>query len=120
MLLIILFSLNDCKLYEDGGWSDWESWGSCSVTCGVGLRFQRRRCDNPEPSPFGMSCLGNDEREGICNNIPCRGEALLICFLKMSRNSNLNCIILWYEIRCWCQSFFITFFYHITDGSTMK
>lgn len=58
-------------LYEDGGWSD---RGSCSVTCGGGYRSQRRLCDNPQPSPFGRSCLGNDEREGICNNIPCKGE----------------------------------------------
>ncbi|XP_061179047.1 uncharacterized protein LOC133187647 [Saccostrea echinata] len=50
-----------CEVH--GGWSAWDSWkpqGSCSVTCGSGIRkFTRSRsCTNPAPKYGGRSCSG--------------------------------------------------------------
>lgn len=30
-----------------GGWSSWTSWGKCSRSCGVGVRFRFRQCNEP-------------------------------------------------------------------------
>jgi len=60
---------------SDGGWSSWTEWGSCSVTCGVGLRTQQRKCDNPVPSAFGQSCSGNNQLTELCNIAPCSGKS---------------------------------------------
>ena len=64
----------------DGGWSTWTDWGSCSVTCGVGLMKRQRQCDNPVPSGFGQSCSGNNEQTDKCNLKSCRIPSKLFTF----------------------------------------
>ncbi|XP_052279367.1 uncharacterized protein LOC127877482 isoform X2 [Dreissena polymorpha] len=54
-----------------GGWSEWENWGSCSVTCGAGLRRRDRNCDNPFPSVDGHHCFGESINYEICNEPSC-------------------------------------------------
>lgn len=64
----------------DGGWSAWEPWEDCSVTCGGGIKYRRRLCDNPSPSTFGKTCLGNNVEADICNNVGCRGLLVFLLF----------------------------------------
>ncbi|XP_045179206.2 A disintegrin and metalloproteinase with thrombospondin motifs adt-1-like [Mercenaria mercenaria] len=55
----------------NGGWSDWTGWGSCTATCGPGLRKRHRRCDNPIRSPMGQDCQGSHEDVDMCSLQPC-------------------------------------------------
>ncbi|BFZ25593.1 hypothetical protein BsWGS_28632 [Bradybaena similaris] len=50
----------------DGGWSLWEGWGSCSVTCGRGQSTRRRRCSRPAPNFCGKQCAGEREESRVC------------------------------------------------------
>ncbi|XP_052814163.1 thrombospondin-2-like [Mya arenaria] len=54
-----------------GGWSIWNSWGSCSVSCDAGLATRRRTCNNPKPARFGDHCYGNPSESRICMQRPC-------------------------------------------------
>ncbi|XP_052240979.1 coadhesin-like isoform X2 [Dreissena polymorpha] len=61
-----------CNLIScgDGGWSAWQSWSSCSQTCG-GEKTRIRACDNPPPSFLGHYCSGSREDREACNNLSC-------------------------------------------------
>ncbi|XP_035034405.1 A disintegrin and metalloproteinase with thrombospondin motifs 2 [Hippoglossus stenolepis] len=58
-------------LRQDGGWGTWSSYGSCSRTCGGGVRFRTRRCDNPAPANGGRTCLGNSYEFQLCSQEEC-------------------------------------------------
>lgn len=59
-----------------GGWSSWSRWGDCSRTCGGGVSFRTRRCDNPRPTYGGKPCPGKSEEFRLCNIYRCirRGD----------------------------------------------
>ena len=52
---------------QAGGWSGWSRWGQCSRTCGGGVSFRTRRCNNPKPSYGGEPCRGKSEEFKLCN-----------------------------------------------------
>ncbi|XP_035691280.1 hemicentin-1-like [Branchiostoma floridae] len=52
----------------DGGWSEWNPWSDCSVTCGVGTQTRSRTCTNPAPADGGADCEGDDEETQDCNS----------------------------------------------------
>uniref|UniRef100_A0A8D3CL15 A disintegrin and metalloproteinase with thrombospondin motifs 2-like n=1 Tax=Scophthalmus maximus TaxID=52904 RepID=A0A8D3CL15_SCOMX len=58
-------------LRQDGGWGTWSSYGSCSRTCGGGVRFRARRCDNPVPANGGRTCFGNSYEFELCSQEEC-------------------------------------------------
>ncbi|XP_066299152.1 angiopoietin-1 receptor-like [Branchiostoma lanceolatum] len=49
-----------------GGWSDWDDWSPCSVSCGNGTRTRTRTCDNPSPAFGGQDCEGRNQHVEPC------------------------------------------------------
>ncbi|CAC5361473.1 ADAMTS18 [Mytilus coruscus] len=56
-----------------GGWSDWEAWTTCSRTCGRGMIYRRRICNNPTPKN-NATCDGNEYEAQGCSLTPCVGD----------------------------------------------
>ncbi|CAG2249589.1 THBS1 [Mytilus edulis] len=51
----------------DGNWGPWSIFGPCSVTCGTGLNYRSRICNDPAPSLNGKPCDGEETSSQICN-----------------------------------------------------
>ncbi|MBN3302578.1 ATS2 metalloproteinase, partial [Amia calva] len=58
-------------LKQDGNWGMWSKFGSCSRTCGGGVRFRTRQCDNPLPANGGRTCYGPTHEIQLCNTEEC-------------------------------------------------
>nr|XP_009933251.1 PREDICTED: A disintegrin and metalloproteinase with thrombospondin motifs 14 [Opisthocomus hoazin] len=58
---------------QDGSWSSWSKFSSCSRTCGGGVRSRSRSCDNPPPSYGGRHCPGATYEYQVCNAEECPG-----------------------------------------------
>nr|AKN21725.1 PKD1L-2 [Schmidtea mediterranea] len=55
----------------NGNWSSWNTWSSCSVSCGSNGIMQRSRlCNNPAPSNAGQDCSGLSTDTQSCTNVP--------------------------------------------------
>lgn len=66
-----------------GGWSEWSGLSECSKPCGVGIRYQTRKCNNPVPKNLGRPCEGEDAKFELCNTEDCPGQLLTF---EASRN----------------------------------
>lgn len=58
----------------NGGWGKWSSYGSCSKTCGGGVKERTRQCNNPAPKHGGSKCPGADQQVTHCNVYRCPGQ----------------------------------------------
>lgn len=58
----------------DGGFSEWTSWDTCSVTCGTGTHTRTRDCNSPTPAYGGADCVGDLLETESCNEGPCPGR----------------------------------------------
>ena len=67
--LTAMYNINMCLV--DGGWSVWNV-GSCSVTCGGGIKEKFRHCNNPTPICGGKFCNGSNTEIMGCNEFPCK------------------------------------------------
>lgn len=66
--------MTDKKHYETpvhGGWGAWGTWGECSRTCGGGVQYSIRECDNPVPKDGGKYCEGKRVQYRSCNVQDC-------------------------------------------------
>ncbi|XP_031732841.1 A disintegrin and metalloproteinase with thrombospondin motifs 17 [Anarrhichthys ocellatus] len=61
--------------HVDGDWSPWSQWSMCSRTCGTGVHFRQRKCDNPPPGPGGRHCPKANVEHKACERPPCPKEA---------------------------------------------
>ncbi|KAK3584787.1 hypothetical protein CHS0354_021248 [Potamilus streckersoni] len=59
-----------------GGWGQWGSWTSCSRTCGRGMMYRQRSCNNPKPK-FSPECKENGhEYDAVaCNTDSCGNDS---------------------------------------------
>lgn len=64
----------------NGGYTEWNGWTACSVTCGKGIKKRQRFCTNPEPAYGGVACghLGSGEEVVQCYDVNCPGECQVI------------------------------------------
>ncbi|XP_020625947.1 SCO-spondin-like isoform X2 [Orbicella faveolata] len=63
--------IQDCNMHVmcpvNGGWTTWENWSKCSVTCGGGTQTRSRSCTNPPAAHGGKTCVGLKEITQDCN-----------------------------------------------------
>nr|XP_022344318.1 SCO-spondin-like isoform X5 [Crassostrea virginica] len=67
-------SSQDCNTQNcpiDGGFTNWGSWGTCTVTCGGGTQVRTRSCTNPAPQYGGALCSGATSQSQDCNTQVC-------------------------------------------------
>ncbi|XP_052212308.1 SCO-spondin-like isoform X4 [Dreissena polymorpha] len=55
----------------DGEWGSWNAWSDCDKTCGDGVSFRLRKCDNPPPMYNGSLCAGKNIDIELCNSNTC-------------------------------------------------
>ena len=72
LIITLTFRLN--FFLVNGGWSNWGTWGGCSVTCGGGSQIRMRSCTNPPPSGGGANCQGSDSQSQSCGINGCSGK----------------------------------------------
>ncbi|KAK3730048.1 hypothetical protein QZH41_009566, partial [Actinostola sp. cb2023] len=57
---------------QDGGWSKWsDKYSKCSRSCGGGVQYKERRCNNPRPQVGGKRCAGVDREYRLCSTNAC-------------------------------------------------
>ncbi|KAM9454593.1 A disintegrin and metalloproteinase with thrombospondin motifs 1 [Clarias gariepinus] len=62
---------NSHKTSVNGGWGIWGDWGECSRSCGGGVQYSFRKCDNPVPKNEGKYCEGKRVQYRSCNTEAC-------------------------------------------------
>ena len=60
----------------DTGWSAWDSWGVCNVTCGTGQQSRRRYCKNYDSAKGGAYCQGEEYDFNSCLLSSCLGDLI--------------------------------------------
>ncbi|CAC5369489.1 unnamed protein product [Mytilus coruscus] len=60
------FDISNCIIPVNGQWSSWTTT-SCSMTCGNGMIYRNRTCNNPSPSDGGKDCQGVGNESSVCN-----------------------------------------------------
>ncbi|XP_067048693.1 coadhesin-like isoform X1 [Acropora muricata] len=61
---------NACNIHPcpvHGHWSHWGAFGPCSKSCGGGMRYRSRVCNNPRQSSGGKACVGPSHESQACN-----------------------------------------------------
>ncbi|XP_028824055.1 A disintegrin and metalloproteinase with thrombospondin motifs 3 isoform X3 [Denticeps clupeoides] len=62
---------NANQLKQDGAWGGWSKYGTCSRSCGMGVRFRTRQCNSPAPANGGQDCPGVNYGYQLCNMDDC-------------------------------------------------
>lgn len=83
------FKGKNCEIpILNGGWSNWSEFSKCSVTCGRGVKFRSRICNNPPPDSDGLQCDPTKSSE----NKACNAQDCPSCpVLARSFGNVLNC-----------------------------
>lgn len=64
---------NQTPCIVNGGYSQWSEFNQCDKSCGGGVMFRNRSCNNPTPNYGGRGCasFGSSIESGSCNTKPC-------------------------------------------------
>lgn len=94
LFLLIITAFDFVNWLVDGGWSSWNSWNQCTVTCRGGTRRRSRSCTNPPAAHGGKTCSGQHLEIEKCNNdVFCPGNN------EVAATQNNFCShLFWY---CW-------------------
>ncbi|CAI9719167.1 disintegrin and metalloproteinase with thrombospondin motifs 14 [Octopus vulgaris] len=68
-----LMHLTKPWIVRAGGWGNWSSYTKCSRTCGTGVQFSFRDCNNPKPIQ-SKYCDGSEYKAKLCNEQPCPSD----------------------------------------------
>uniref|UniRef100_A0A8C8SQ39 A disintegrin and metalloproteinase with thrombospondin motifs 5 n=1 Tax=Pelusios castaneus TaxID=367368 RepID=A0A8C8SQ39_9SAUR len=63
-----------------GNWGSWGPWGQCSRSCGGGVQFAHRHCNNPAPRNNGRYCTGKRAIYRSCNVASCPANGRFCTF----------------------------------------
>lgn len=55
-----------------GDWMSWSGWSRCSATCGTGVRWRTRDCNETSYGDLTAPCEGTSNGTEDCNTFPCR------------------------------------------------
>ena len=79
-ICVIVVNVYACKYYNGLhivllflAWGPWTE-GTCSQTCGTGIRTRTRLCDQPAPAAVNQTCVGESNMTVACNTEPCPGN----------------------------------------------
>lgn len=87
MNLFIIVNWIKKLILVDGGWSEWEAFSECSVSCGGGEKTRSRTCTNPEPANGGADCEGDYSETMACNEQGCPGNSIWLITYNWGSNS---------------------------------
>jgi hypothetical protein len=59
-------------------WTDWQSWGACSVTCGYGVMTRVRQCHDNEAIIEDRRCTGSSKENKTCSISECERNAFIL------------------------------------------
>ena len=76
------------SLSVDCSWNPWQSWSSCTKTCGGGTKQRSRTIKIAVCG--GADCTGNDFALTSCNTHCCAGKYLLKEYTVESGNSKFG------------------------------
>ncbi|XP_047679144.1 A disintegrin and metalloproteinase with thrombospondin motifs 13 isoform X3 [Tachysurus fulvidraco] len=62
------------SLLVHGSWSSWSEYSICSRTCGGGITYRKRECNNPRPAFGGRDCEGERTEAELCHRQPCESN----------------------------------------------
>ncbi|CAK8674248.1 unnamed protein product [Clavelina lepadiformis] len=66
-----VFRCGPTRCPQHGVWGTWAAWTPCSVSCGGGVQFRARMCDDPPPSLHGDPCEGLRYQQRECTRRVC-------------------------------------------------
>ena len=69
-------SLCVAMVVVNGNWSEWTSWTTCSMTCGLGIATRARWCVSPAPAYGGANCTGRGIETMECEDTFCPGKTI--------------------------------------------
>ncbi|EFO19954.2 hypothetical protein LOAG_08537 [Loa loa] len=70
-----IMSCNDtsrCLHSQDGAWTEWNSWSTCTSTCGFAYQLRQRYCGMPYPQGTGKPCVGIAYMSNMCKTDFCK------------------------------------------------